>query len=145
MQFFGTGVTPLLLLYVSIVSLHILYPLCFLIKVFFFTPYCVPKFFNVIYSRCLIYCSFFFSNLSIEFLCIIFKNYPANICWYSRRLEDVLNTYLEDVFKTSRRRTKFLLVISVSNKSKCLSNKSLFHKLYLRNLRRIQNASLRTQ
>ena len=60
-------------------------------------------------------------------------------------LEDVLKTYLEDVFKTSRRQTKFLLVISVSNKSKCVSNKSLFHKLYLRNLRRIQNASLRTQ
>ena len=57
----------------------------------------------------------------------------------------VLKTYLEDVFKTSRRQTKFLLVISVSNKSKCVSNKSLFHKLYLRNLRRIQNASLRTQ
>ena len=57
----------------------------------------------------------------------------------------VLKTYLEYVFKTSRRQTKFLLVISVSNKSKCVSNKSLFHKLYLRNLRRIQNASLRTQ
>ena len=60
-------------------------------------------------------------------------------------LEDVLKTYLEDVFKTSRRQTNFLLVISVCNKSKCVSNKSLFHKLYLRNLRRIQNASLRTQ
>ena len=45
-----------------------------------------------------------------------------------RRLEDVLKTYLEDVFKTSRRQTKFLLVISVSNKSKCVSNKSMFHK-----------------
>ena len=43
------------------------------------------------------------------------------------------------VFKTSPRQAKFLLVISVSNKSKCVSNKSLFHKLYLRNLRRIQN------
>ena len=60
-------------------------------------------------------------------------------------LEDILKTYLEDVFKTSRRQTKFLLVISVSNKSKCVSNKCLFHKLCLRNLRRIQNASLRTQ
>ena len=47
-------------------------------------------------------------------------------------LEDVLKTYLEDVFKTSRRQTKFLLVITVSNKSKCVANKSLFHKLYLR-------------
>ena len=84
---------------------------------------------------------------------------PANICWSSRRLqnmswrrlqhvfsvtilrlprrledvlktclEDVLKTYLEDVFKTSPRQTKFLLVISVSNKSKCVSNKSMFHK-----------------
>ena len=43
-------------------------------------------------------------------------------------LEDVLKTYLEDVFKTSRRQTKCLLVISVSNKSKCVSNKSMFHK-----------------
>ena len=58
-------------------------------------------------------------------------------------LEDVLKTYLEDVFKTSRRQTKFLLVISVFNKPKCASNKSLFHKLYLRNLRRTQNASLK--
>ena len=53
-------------------------------------------------------------------------------------LEDVLKTYLEDVFKTFRKQRKFLLVMSVSNKS-------LFHKLYLRNLRQIQNASLRTQ
>ena len=60
-------------------------------------------------------------------------------------LEDVLKTYLEDVFMMSRKQTKFLLVISGPNKSKCASNKSLFHKLYLRNLRRIQNASLRTQ
>ena len=73
------------------------------------------------------------------------------LCW--RRLHDVLKTCLEDVsktcledfFMTSRRQTKFLLVISGSNKSKCVSNKSLFHKLYLRNLRRIQSASLRTQ
>ena len=42
--------------------------------------------------------------------------------------EDVLKTYLEDVFKTSWRQTKCLLVISVSNKSKCVSNKSMFHK-----------------
>ena len=43
-------------------------------------------------------------------------------------LEGVLGTYLEDVFKTSWRQTKCLLVISVSNKSKCVSNKSMFHK-----------------
>ena len=43
-------------------------------------------------------------------------------------LEDVLKTYLEDVFKTSWRQTKCLLVISVSNKSKCVSNKSMFRK-----------------
>ena len=60
-------------------------------------------------------------------------------------LEDVLKSYLENTFKTSWRQTKFLLVISVSSKSKCVSNKSLFHKLYLRNLRWIQNMSLRTQ
>ena len=60
-------------------------------------------------------------------------------------LEDVLKTNLEDVCKTSRRQTKVLLVISVSNKCKCVSNKYFFHKLYLRNLRRIQNESLRTQ
>ena len=53
---------------------------------------------------------------------------PANICWSSKRLEDVLKTYLEDVFNTSWRQTKCLLGISVSNKSKCVSNKSLFHK-----------------
>ena len=48
------------------------------------------------------------------------------LCW--RRLEDVLKTclegvlktYLEDEFKTSPREIKFLLVISVSNKSKCV-------------------------
>ena len=69
-----------------------------------------------------------------------------------RRLKDVLKTFsrplakrLQDVFKTSLRQTKLLLVISVSKKSKCVSNKSLFHRLYLRNLRRIQNASLSTQ
>ena len=74
------------------------------------------------------------------------RHNPANIRWSSRRLEDVfktcledvLKTYLEDVFKTSRRQAKFLLVISVSNKSKCVCNKSLFHKLYLKKLRRIQ-------
>ena len=42
--------------------------------------------------------------------------------------EDVLRTCLEDVFKTSWRQTKCLLVISVSNKSKCVSNKSMFRK-----------------
>ena len=54
----------------------------------------------------------------------------------SRRLQDVLKTLswrrLEgiswDVFKTSWMQTKCLLVISVSNKSKCVSNKSMFHK-----------------
>ena len=45
-----------------------------------------------------------------------------------RRLQDVLKAYPEDVFKTSWRQTKCLLVISVSNKSKCVSNKSMFHK-----------------
>ena len=53
---------------------------------------------------------------------------PANTCWSSRRLADVLKTCLEDVFKTSWRQTKCLLMISVSNKSKYVSNKSMFHK-----------------
>ena len=44
------------------------------------------------------------------------------------RLQDVFKTYLEDVFKTSRRQIKFLLVISISNKSKCISKKSMFYK-----------------
>ena len=43
-------------------------------------------------------------------------------------LEYVLKTYLEDVFKTLWRATKYLLGISVTNKSKCVSNKSIFHK-----------------
>ena len=43
-------------------------------------------------------------------------------------LEDVLKTYLEDVFKTLWRATKYLLGISVTNKSKCVCNKSIFHK-----------------
>ena len=76
---------------------------------------------------------------------------PANICWSSRhvlktsstrlqrnnftssktfwrRLEDVLKTCLEDVLKTLWRQAKYLLGISVSNKSKRVSNKSIFHK-----------------
>ena len=42
-------------------------------------------------------------------------------------LEDVLKTCLEDVLKTLWRQTKFLLGIFVSNKSKCVSSKSVFH------------------
>ena len=61
-----------------------------------------------------------------------------------RRLQDVLKTFLEDVLnvcpegvlkaclehvlKTLWRQAKFLLGISVSNKSKCVSNKSIFRK-----------------
>ena len=43
-------------------------------------------------------------------------------------LEDVLKTYLEDVFETSWRQIQCLLVVSVSSKSKCVTNKSMFHK-----------------
>ena len=43
-------------------------------------------------------------------------------------LEDVLKTCLEDVLKTLWRQAKYLLGISVSNKSKCVSNKSIFNK-----------------
>ena len=53
----------------------------------------------------------------------------------SKRLEDVLEDdrlltwrRLEDVFKTYWRETKCLLGISISNKSKCVSNKSIFYK-----------------
>ena len=42
--------------------------------------------------------------------------------------EDVLKTYLKDVFKTSWRQRKCLPGISVCSKSKCVSNKSIFHK-----------------
>ena len=51
------------------------------------------------------------------------KIVTLKVCW-----RHILKTYLEDVFKTSWRQTKCLLVISVSNKSKCVSNKSMFHK-----------------
>ena len=43
-------------------------------------------------------------------------------------IEDVEDMSLEDVFKTSCRQTKCLLGTPVSNKSKCVSNKSIFHK-----------------
>ena len=43
-------------------------------------------------------------------------------------LEDVLKTCLEDIFKTLWRKAKYLLGISVPNKSKCVSNKSIFNK-----------------
>ena len=53
----------------------------------------------------------------------------------ARRLEDVLEDEkllrwrrLEDVLKTLWRQAKYLLGISVSNKSKCVSSKSIFHK-----------------
>ena len=47
-------------------------------------------------------------------------------------LEDVLKTYLEDILKILWRQTKYLLGTSVylsgDKKSKCVSNKSVFHK-----------------
>ena len=47
-------------------------------------------------------------------------------------LEDVFKTYLEDFLKILWRQTKYLLGISAylsgDNKSKCVSNKSVFHK-----------------
>ena len=42
--------------------------------------------------------------------------------------EDVLKTCLEDVLKALWRQAKYLLGISVFNKSKCVSNKSIFNK-----------------
>ena len=55
-----------------------------------------------------------------------FWRHLAKTFW--RRLEDVLNTCLEDVCKTSWRLTTCFLELSVSNKSKCVSNKSIFYK-----------------
>ena len=43
-------------------------------------------------------------------------------------LEDVLKTCLEDILKTLWRQAKYLLGISISNKSKRVSNKSIFNK-----------------
>ena len=43
-------------------------------------------------------------------------------------LEGTLKTCLQDVLKILWRQTKYLLGISVSNKSKCVSKKSIFHK-----------------
>ena len=43
-------------------------------------------------------------------------------------LEDLLKTCLEDFLKTLWRQTKYLLEISVSNNSKYVSTKSIFHK-----------------
>ena len=60
-------------------------------------------------------------------------------------LEDVLKTCLEDVCKTSWRLTKCLLELSVTNKSKCASNKSAISNIYLTNPRGIENALIRTQ
>ena len=49
-------------------------------------------------------------------------------CVLKTCLEDVLKTWLEDVLKTSWRQIIYLLGISVFNKSKCVSNKSIFYK-----------------
>ena len=62
-----------------------------------------------------------------------------------RRLEDVLKTCLEDVLKTSWWQTKCLLGISLSNKSKSVSDKSTSHISISDKSRRIQNALIRTQ
>ena len=43
-------------------------------------------------------------------------------------LEDVLKTCLENVLKTLWRQKKYLLGTSISNKSKCVSKKSIFRK-----------------
>ena len=45
-----------------------------------------------------------------------------------RRLEDVSKTSIEDILNTLWRQAKYLLGISVSNKSKCVSKKSIFNK-----------------
>ena len=64
-----------------------------------------------------------------------------------KRYEDILKTCLEDIFKTSLRQTKFLLVISVSNHDLLTNlNQYLYlTNLYFMSLRRIQNSLIRTQ
>ena len=46
-------------------------------------------------------------------------------------LEDVLKTCLKDVCKMSWRQIKCFLKLSVSNKSKCVSNKSCISQIYV--------------
>ena len=78
--------------------------------------------------------------------------------WHlAKRLEDVLKTswktkncYSEDVLKTSHRKTKYLLGISVSDHSLLANLHQYLADLYpinlfFKNLRRIQNALIRTQ
>ena len=54
----------------------------------------------------------------------IWEGLPSKHCY----AEDILKTCLEDVLKTLWRQAKYLLGISVSNKSKCVSSKSIFNK-----------------
>ena len=64
-------------------------------------------------------------------------------------LEDVLKTCPEDLLKILWRQTKYLLGVPVyfsrDNKSKCVSNKSGFHKSISDNSKANQNALIRTQ
>ena len=70
----------------------------------------------------------------------VFRMHLEGMSW--RCLEDISWRQLEDIMGTN----KYLLRISVSNKSKCVSNKSIFFtNLYLTILGRIQNALIRTQ
>ena len=59
-------------------------------------------------------------------------------------LKDALKACLEDILKTLWRQTKYLLGISVSNKSKCISNNLYLTNLHLTIIRRLQNALRRT-
>ena len=59
-------------------------------------------------------------------------------------VEDVLKTCLGDVLKTLWRQTKNLLGTAVSNKSKCISNKSIFYKSIFDNSKANPNALIRT-
>ena len=60
-------------------------------------------------------------------------------------LEDVLKTCVDDVLKMSWRQTKCLLGISLSDKSKSVSDKSTSHISIFDKSSRIQNALIRTQ
>ena len=62
----------------------------------------------------------------------IFEDVSSLTIFFSKMLQDILNdvlkTCLEDVFKMSWSQTKCLLGIFISNKSKCVSKKCIFHK-----------------
>ena len=66
------------------------------------------------------------SKTSWTCLEVVLKKYLEHVL--KTCLEDALRTCFKDVFKMSWRKAKCLLGMFVSNKSKCVPNKSIFHK-----------------